>query len=77
MAAAFFLSFFAAMSLSVYEGKHLEKKGTIHFSCERLALELLNAKDAEKNFLIDCDGEPIGGLPLDVEVVPGAITLRA
>ncbi len=71
------LAFFAAMSLSVYEGKHLEKQGTTHFGCQRLELELLNARDAEKTFLIDCDGEPIGGLPLDVEVVPRAITLRA
>jgi hypothetical protein len=28
-------------------------------------------------FLLDVDGEPLGGLPLEVELVPRALTLRA
>lgn len=65
------------LSRAVYSGEHLGRAGTRHFACQRIALTLENAADAADTFLIDCDGEPIGGLPLSIEVVPGALTLRA
>jgi len=39
-------------------------------------LDLAN-EDARDVYLLDVDGEPMGGLPLSVEVVPNALTLRA
>jgi diacylglycerol kinase family enzyme len=38
-------------------------------------MDLAN-EDAREVFLLDCDGEPIGGLPISVEVIPGAIRFR-
>jgi diacylglycerol kinase family enzyme len=38
-------------------------------------MDLVN-EEARSTFLLDVDGEPLGGLPLTVEVLPGAITLR-
>lgn len=65
------------LSRAVYAGAHLGRAGTVHFPCERIALALENARDAGATFLLDCDGEPIGGLPIEVELVPSALTLRA
>jgi diacylglycerol kinase (ATP) len=39
-------------------------------------LDLLN-EDAREVYLLDVDGEPMGELPLTVEVVPKALMLRA
>lgn len=66
---------FATSSQKIYDGKHLEAKGTVHFACEKIEIDLEN-EEARKTFLLDVDGEPLGGLPLTIEVVPGAITLR-
>jgi diacylglycerol kinase family enzyme len=49
---------------------------TTHFRCQKLQLTLTN-QEAQHVFLIDCDGEPLGGLPLTAEIVPSALTLRA
>jgi diacylglycerol kinase family enzyme len=38
-------------------------------------LERLN-EDAERRFLLDVDGESMDGLPIEIEVVPKALTLR-
>lgn len=65
------------LSRAIYSGKHLDRKDTLHFTCDKLALELENARDAGSTFLLDCDGEPIGGLPIEVELERGALTLRA
>jgi diacylglycerol kinase (ATP) len=35
-------------------------------------LELLN-KEAVDRFLLDVDGEPLGRMPLTIELVPGAL----
>ena len=66
---------FAAFSQKIYKGDHLRSEHVRHFSCKRITVELEN-EDARDRFLLDVDGEPIGGLPLEIEVVPGAITLR-
>lgn len=65
------------LSRAIYSGAHLQRSTTRHFGCQRIALELQNAADAAATFLLDCDGEPIGGLPIEVEVVPRVLTLRA
>ena len=67
---------FAAVSRRIYEGAHLGAPGVQHFACDRIAIELENER-ARPVFLLDVDGEPLGGLPLDVELVRGALTLRA
>jgi YegS/Rv2252/BmrU family lipid kinase len=67
---------FATSSGAIYTGEHIRKEGTVHFRAAKITLELAN-QDAKDVFLLDVDGEPMGGLPLAVEVVPKALTLRA
>lgn len=66
---------FAAFSRRIYEGKHLSAPGVQHFACDRIAMDLEN-ESARDVFLLDVDGEPLGGLPIDVELVPKALSLR-
>jgi diacylglycerol kinase (ATP) len=65
---------FALSSRRIYAGKHLSSPGAEHFACDRIALEIEN-EEARSVFLLDVDGEPLGGLPLEVELVPQALTL--
>ena len=67
---------FALAARKIYDGSHLRESGVSHFACDRIELALENA-DAQERFLLDVDGEPMGGLPVAVEVVPSAVTLRA
>ena len=67
---------FAMTSRGVYTGSHMGQPGTLHLRGEKFELELAN-DDARSVYLLDVDGEPMGGLPLSVEVVPKALTLRA
>lgn len=66
---------FAVQSSSIYEGKHLDKPGTQHFRCDRLELDLVDDR-ARGVFLLDVDGEPLGGLPITVELHKAALVLR-
>ncbi|MDF2691892.1 MAG: Transcription regulator [Labilithrix sp.] len=66
---------FALTSSSIYSGEHLGHASTVHLRAEKVKLELIN-EDAQNVFLLDVDGEPMGGLPLEIEVVPHALTLR-
>ena len=66
---------FAMTSGSIYSGEHIGHAGTVHLRGQKMKLELMN-KDARDAFLLDVDGEPMGGLPLEIEVVPQALTLR-
>lgn len=66
---------FSVSSQRIYDGAHIGKPGTEHFSCEKITMDLEN-EDAREVFLLDCDGEPIGGLPIEVEIVPGALRFR-
>jgi diacylglycerol kinase (ATP) len=66
---------FAAFSRKIYDGSHLRSSDVKHFSCTRVEMDLDN-EDARETFRLDVDGEPLGGLPLSVEIVPRAITLR-
>ena len=67
---------FAMTSRGVYTGSHIGQPGTVHLRGQKFTLDLAN-EDARAMFLLDVDGEPMGGLPLTVEVVPKALTLRA
>ncbi len=66
---------FAVASRTIYEGRHLSAAGAKHFPCDRIAIDFAGEADPE-TFLLDVDGEPLGGLPIEVELVPKALTLR-
>lgn len=63
---------FAMVSSKVYTGEHLQNPEVSHFACDKLTLVLENTEIADR-FLLDVDGEPLGRLPITVELVPGAI----
>jgi diacylglycerol kinase (ATP) len=63
---------FALSSSAVYSGAHLKNPDVKHFRCQKLSLEILNER-ARPVFLLDVDGEPLGGLPLEVELLPRAL----
>jgi diacylglycerol kinase (ATP) len=67
---------FALTSSSIYSGDHIGRHGTVHFRANKIEMDLAN-DDARGVFLLDVDGEPMGSLPLTVEAVPNALTLRA
>jgi diacylglycerol kinase (ATP) len=66
---------FASFSRRIYDASHLTAPGVQHFACDRLTIELENER-ARRVFLLDVDGEPLGGLPLEVDLVPRALTVR-
>jgi diacylglycerol kinase (ATP) len=59
----------------IYSGRHMERADVRHYGCRRVRVELLDPR-ADARFLLDVDGEPLGRLPIDIEVVPEAVTLR-
>jgi diacylglycerol kinase family enzyme len=65
-----------ANSRRIYDGTHLSTPGVEHFACDRIAIDIEN-EDARDVFLLDVDGEPLGGLPLDVELVSKALRVLA
>ncbi|MBN9159667.1 MAG: hypothetical protein BGO98_33470 [Myxococcales bacterium 68-20] len=67
---------FAMTSGSIYSGEHIGQAGTVHLRGQKVKLDLMN-EDARSAFLLDVDGEPMGSLPLEIEVLPKALTLRA
>lgn len=67
---------FAMAARKIYTAEHLRSKHTEHFACDRIELDLEN-EDARGVYLIDCDGEPMGGLPITIDLVRGALRLRA
>lgn len=67
--------YLAAKIRKIYSGRHLEERTVHHFPCHRLEMSLAD-KDAERRYLLDVDGEPLGSLPLSVEVVPGVLRVR-
>ncbi len=69
------LSFPGAMR-RIYAGTHLTAPGVRHFACDAIALHLEN-EGARDVFLLDVDGEPLGGLPVDVKLAPSALIVRA
>jgi diacylglycerol kinase (ATP) len=67
---------FALGSLAVYGGSHVDSPDVEVFSCDRIDIELRNDSIREQ-FPLDVDGEPLGTLPLSIEVVPQAIEIFA
>jgi YegS/Rv2252/BmrU family lipid kinase len=67
---------FALTSGSIYSGDHMSNASTVHLRARKLRLDLVN-EDARDRFLLDVDGEPMGGLPLEIECVPKALVVRA
>lgn len=67
---------FAWVSSRVYTGGHVKHPQVRHFRCQRISMRLANSRAASK-FLLDVDGEPVGGLPVDVELVPSALEVFA
>ncbi|NUP07410.1 MAG: diacylglycerol kinase family lipid kinase [Polyangiaceae bacterium] len=57
---------------AIYSAAHMKSPDVQHFRCNKIELSLKN-RDVDPVFLLDVDGEPLGGLPLSVEVVKGAL----
>jgi YegS/Rv2252/BmrU family lipid kinase len=62
---------FALDSSAIYTAKHLQSADVRHFRCRKIRFEPL---DDTRTYL-DVDGEALGRLPLEVEVVPSALEL--
>ena len=67
---------FAMGSSKIYTGAHLKSPETKHFRCDKITIELVN-KSIHDKYLLDVDGEPLGKLPLEVEVMPRALEVFA
>lgn len=63
---------FATVSSKVYSGEHINHPDVSHFACDKLEMELLNREALDK-FLLDVDGEPLGRMPLAIELMPRAL----
>ena len=72
MGAASKLRFAIESSTRIYTGDHIGKEGVQHFRCDKITIELVN-KDVDDRFLLDVDGEPLGRLPIEIDLIPGAI----
>lgn len=66
---------FAMTQGTVYSGAHMRQAGTVHLRGQKVKLDLLN-EEARDVFVLDVDGEPMGELPLEIEIVPKALVLR-
>ena len=66
---------FALRSGKIYDGKHLTDAATTHLRCSKIEMTLENADVADR-FLLDVDGEPLGGLPCTITCMPKALVLR-
>lgn len=67
---------YATFTGHIYRGTHVGRPGVRHFRCQKISMRLANPGAAEK-FLLDVDGEPLGRLPLEIELVPGALSVMA
>lgn len=67
------MSKFATLTLAadIYRGTHLRRKGVHRHRCRKLTAHATR----EGECLIDVDGEPLGHLPLEIELLPGAVEL--
>lgn len=67
---------FALTSSRIYTGKHIGHPEVVHFPCDHIQIDLEN-ETAGDRFLLDVDGEPLGKLPITVDVIPGALRVLA
>jgi len=66
--------------LTVYAGTHTDEPGVTHFTCRSLRLEPLAVPAGPRRgglFPLDVDGEALGDVPLQVEVLPRALRVLA
>ncbi len=63
---------FFAVNARMYTGTHIHSLDVKHYRCDRIEIDLLN-KDVGDRFILDVDGEPLGRLPITVDMVPSAI----
>lgn len=63
---------FATSSSAIYSGAHLKSPDVQHWRCRTIEIVLKN-QAANDAFLLDVDGEPLGHLPIRVEVLPAAL----
>lgn len=68
--------YLAAKIRKIYPGRHLEEPTVHHFPCQRIELRLAE-QGANRRYPLDVDGDPLGSLPLTIEVVPRRLRLRA
>jgi diacylglycerol kinase (ATP) len=68
--------YLAAKIRKIYHGRHLEEPTVHHFPCQRIELRLAD-EAADRRYLLDVDGDPLGSLPLTIEVVPRRLRVRA
>jgi len=66
----------AGFSRRIYDGSHFDLPGVEHYACDRIAVDL-DDEVVRSAFLLDVDGEALGTLPVDVELVPRALRVRA
>ena len=60
----------------VYAGRHLLEPTVHHSPCSRIELSI-DDEAAQRRFFLDVDGEALGFLPLQAEVIPKALRVRA
>lgn len=72
LGAASKLRFAIESSTRIYKGDHIGKEGVQHFRCDKISVALKNQAVADR-FLLDVDGEPLGRLPMEIELHAGAI----
>lgn len=65
---------FFAVNARMYTGTHIHSLDVKHYRCDHIEIDLLN-KDVGDRFLLDVDGEPLGRLPITVDMVPSAIEI--
>jgi diacylglycerol kinase (ATP) len=66
------LRFAYVSSTRIYKGDHIGHPDVRCFRCDKIKVELKNPAIADR-FLLDVDGEPLGRLPLEIELIPGAL----
>jgi diacylglycerol kinase (ATP) len=59
----------------LYSCRHVGSPGVAHFACDAITLDLEDER-ARPVFLLDVDGEPLGGLPVEITLVPKALSIR-
>lgn len=67
---------FALASSRIYTGSHIGRGGVQHFRADHIEMVLEN-DEIEDHFLLDVDGEPLGRLPIVVDVEPAAVQFLA
>ncbi len=65
------------LSRKIYAGTHLGDPNVTHLRGDRVELSAARgAHDETEKILLDVDGEPLGELPVTIELVPGALRMR-